>query len=51
MKNAKIPIDVFVSVVDNFGDMGYACESIAAFSRDYPGIFRFFVYTDDCQKV
>ena len=40
-------IDIFVSVVDNYGDMGFACEFISALDREYGEQYVCVVWTDD----
>ena len=44
-------IDIFVDIVDNYGDMGFACESILALETEYPGIFTYVIWTNNTQKM
>ena len=44
-------IDIFVDIVDNYGDMGFACESILALETEYPGIFTYVIWTNNAQKM
>lgn len=46
-----IPIDILLSVVDNFGDMGFACELMIAYESTFPWMFSFRVFTDSVGKV
>lgn len=47
----KKHIDIFLSVIDNMGDMGFACELIAAIERAYPTSYEFDIWTDCVAKV
>ena len=51
MKQLPIIIDIFVDIVDNYGDMGFACESILALETEYPGIFTYVIWTNNTQKM
>lgn len=46
-----IPIDILLSVVDNFGDMGFACELMIAYESHFPWVCNFRVFTDSVDKV
>lgn len=47
----KQHIDIFLHVIDNMGDMGFACELLAGFERTYPWFFSFDIWTDALSKV
>ncbi|NRH20658.1 elongation factor P maturation arginine rhamnosyltransferase EarP [Candidatus Gracilibacteria bacterium] len=51
MKQAPIIIDIFVDIVDNYGDMGFACECIMAQEHEYPGIFDCVIWTNNTQVM
>lgn len=51
MKQLPIIIDIFVDIVDNYGDMGFACESILALEDEYPGIFTYVIWVNNTQKM
>lgn len=44
-------IDIFLSVIDNSGDMGFACELIAGIERAYPRMYEFAIWTDSVDLV
>jgi hypothetical protein len=44
-------IDIFLSVIDNSGDMGFAVELIAGIEREYPGLYEFAIWTDSVDLV
>jgi hypothetical protein len=46
-KTTKDIIDIFLSIVDNYGDMGFVCECIRAIQLVYPNEFQYFVWVDD----
>ncbi len=46
MKKAEI-IDIFVTVIDNYGDMGFACEFISALYREYGEQYECVIWTDE----
>ena len=50
MKKAEI-IDIFVTVIDNYGDMGFACEFISAIEREYGEQYECVVWTDDVMAM
>jgi hypothetical protein len=47
MKNPKIIIDIFVIVIDNYGDMGFACEFVSALHSEYGEQYECVIWTDD----
>jgi hypothetical protein len=47
MKNPKIIIDIFVTIIDNYGDMGSACEFISALRSEYGEQYECMIWTDD----
>ncbi len=47
MKKPEIIIDIFVTVVDNYGDMGFACEFISALRSEYGEQYECVIWTDD----
>ena len=51
MHKQKIIIDIFVDIVDNYGDMGFACESILALENEYHGIFTYVIWANNTQKM
>ena len=50
MKKAEI-IDIFVTVIDNYGDMGFACEFISAIEREYGEQYEYVVWTDEVMSM
>jgi hypothetical protein len=49
---SKTPtIDLLVSIVDNYGDMGFAVEFILAWQREYGDGVGFVIWTDDVEKM
>ncbi len=40
-------IDIFVTIVDNYGDMGFAMEFVLALHREYPGQYHCIIWVDD----
>lgn len=49
MKQTPFIIDIFVDIVDNYGDMGFTCECIISLEREYPGIFDCVIWTNNTQ--
>ena len=47
----KKNIDILLSVVDNYGDMGFACELMYGLAWVYPDIFHYTLWTDDIAEV
>ena len=50
MKKAEF-IDIFVTVIDNYGDMGSACEFISAIEREYCEQYTCVIWTDDAMAM
>ncbi len=46
-----ISIDIFVSVVDNFWDIGFLTELLMALTKTKTNEYRFCIFTDDVKKV
>lgn len=46
-KTTKDIIDIFVSVVDNYGDMGFACEYIRTMQLVYLNKFQYVIWVDN----
>ena len=44
-------IHICLSVIDNLGDIGFACELIRWFHEIYPQEYNFIVWTDDLEKT
>jgi hypothetical protein len=51
MKKSPIIIDIFVTVIDNYGDMGFACEFISAIEREYSEQYESVIWTDDAMAM
>ncbi len=51
MKKLPIIIDVFISIVDNYGDMGFACELVSALRSEYREQYQYVIWTDNTQKM
>lgn len=51
MKKQCFTIDIFVTIVDNFGDMWFAYEFIVACQREFGDAFQFVIWTNDVWKV
>ncbi len=51
MSILPITIDILLSVVDNYGDMGFACELVISFEQAYPSEHHFRIFTDNVEKV
>ena len=47
MKKPEIIIDIFVTIVDNYGDMGFVCEFISALRSEYGEQYECVIWTDD----
>ena len=47
----KKNIDILLSVIDNYGDMGFACELLIWLERVYPWVFVYDIWTDDVWAV
>ena len=47
----KQVINICVAVIDNFGDMGFACELIASMESLKSGRYHFDIWTDDRVRV
>jgi len=46
-KQQKSIIDIFVTIIDNYGDMGFACEFIHAINSEYWELYNCIVWTDN----
>lgn len=44
-------IDIFVTIIDNYGDMGFACEFISAIGREYGEQYECVIWTDDTMAM
>lgn len=44
-------IDIFLEVIDHYGDMGFVGVFVSEFLRRYPTEYHFRVFTDDEKKV
>jgi len=51
MQKTSSIIDIFVNVVDNYGDMGFACEFILACQRGLGEECEYSIWTNDTHKV
>ena len=49
--NHPTTIDIFLSVIDNSGDIGFACELMAGIERTYPGLYEFAIWTNSVDLV
>lgn len=47
MQKKENIIDIFVSIVDNYGDMGTACELAQSLQKTYPWEFQYHIWTDN----
>lgn len=47
----KKNIDIFLSVIDNYGDIGFACELILWLEQNFPREFSYSLWTDDIEKT
>jgi hypothetical protein len=47
----EIIIDIFVTVIDNYGDMGFACELISAIEQEYGEQYTCVIWTDDVMAM
>ncbi len=45
------PIDIFLSVIDNFGDVGFATELLLSFEKWAPWKYHFRLFTDNVETV
>ncbi len=50
-QNNLIHIDVFVSVVDNYWDVGFATELLISLEREFPWVYYFRIFTDNREKT
>jgi hypothetical protein len=44
-------IHICLSVIDNLGDMGFACELLRSFHEESSGKYGFVIWTDNHQKT
>jgi hypothetical protein len=44
-------IDIILSVIDNYGDIGFACELMAAWRREVESNTCFVIWTDRVPEV
>lgn len=51
MQKTPIIIDIFVHVVDNYGDMGFACEFILMCQCELGKGYEYSIWTNDIHKV
>lgn len=47
MQDKKIHIDAFVSIIDNFGDMGFVLEFVKYFEQKYGEAYSFHIFTNE----
>ncbi len=47
MKDPKTIIDIFVTIIDNYGDMGFACEFVSALFSEYGDQYECIIWADD----
>lgn len=47
----RIPLDIFVRLIDNFWDIWFALELIVALEFQFPGIFQFRVFTNEVSRT
>ena len=46
MKRTRNIIDIFVTIVDNYGDMGFAYELIEAMQYEFGDAYEYIIWTD-----
>ncbi len=51
MKKSPIIIDIIVTIIDNYGDMGFAYELISAITREYVQQYECIIWTDDVMMM
>ena len=51
MQQSPLILDLFVRIVDNYGDMGFACEFISCWQREYGSNYQFCIWTNDIRKM
>jgi hypothetical protein len=44
-------IDIFVDIVDNYGDMGFACEFIQACRVEFGDEYTYILWTNNISKM
>ena len=44
-------IDIFVDIVDNYGDMGFACEFIQACRNEFDNEYSYVIWTNNVIKM
>ena len=44
-------IDIFLSVIDNYGDMGFAVELLSGFKQRFRDVYDFCIWTDSPSKT
>ena len=49
--NLTFPIDIFVHIVDNYGDMGFAIEFIQACKNEFINQYSYIIWTDNVIKM
>lgn len=51
MQQPVLILDLFVHIVDNYGDMGFACEFILCWQREYGSNYQFYIWTNDLVRM
>lgn len=51
MKKSKISLDIFVSIIDNYGDMGFVMEFLLYIFRIYFNAFTISIFTNNAQLM
>lgn len=51
MQTQKKTVDLFVDIIDNFGDMGFLMEFLGYFANKFPDSYEFFIVTNAPQKL
>ena len=50
-KKKKNIIDIFVDIVDNYGDMGFACEFIQGCRDEFGELYSYSIWTNSVAKM
>jgi hypothetical protein len=51
MQQPALILDLFVHIVDNYGDMGFACEFILCWQKEYGSDYQFSIWTNDIVRM
>lgn len=47
----KKNIDIFINIIDNFGDMGFVAEFLHYYQKNFPDSYFFTIYTNNKKNI